>query len=488
LGDVGAAAIVTMGVQQFRGLAADSREVKPGYLFAALSGSKTDGARFIEDAVKRGAIAVLGVPAAADSAKALGVRFIAAANPRLRLAELASEFYAAQPGVIAAVTGTNGKTSVASFLRQIWAFQGRQAASLGTIGIDAPSGHVPLGHTTPDPVRLHAELARLKHEGVDHLALEASSHGLDQYRLDGVKISAAGFTNITRDHLDYHASFENYLSAKLRLFRELVKEGGVAVVNADADHSGDFLAAAEKRRLRILTVGERGESLTLVKRVPHTGGQDLTLRYSGREHAIALPLAGSFQASNALVAAGLALGLGDAAEKVFAALATLKGAPGRLELVARTAEGAPIYVDYAHTPDAIETVLKALRPHVKGRLHIVFGCGGDRDRGKRPLMAEAATRNADAVIVTDDNPRSEDPAAIRREVMLAAPGAREFANRAEAIAQAVAALAAEDTLVLAGKGHEDYQIVGNEVQPFSDRAEAVKAARAGGGTALGEFA
>ncbi len=477
-----------MGVQQFRGLAADSREVKPGYLFAALSGSKTDGARFIEDAVKRGAIAVLGAPAASDSARSLGVRFIAAANPRLRLAELAAEFYAAQPSTIAAVTGTNGKTSVASFLRQIWAFQGWQAASLGTIGIDAPSGHVSLGHTTPDPVRLHAELARLKNEGVDHLALEASSHGLDQYRLDGVKISAAGFTNITRDHLDYHASFENYLSAKLRLFRELVKQGGVAVVNVDADHSGDFLAAAEKRRLRILTVGERGESVTLVSRTPHASGQELTVRYSERDHAIALPLAGSFQASNALVAAGLALGLGDEADKVFAALATLKGAPGRLELVARTGEGAPIYVDYAHTPDAIETVLKALRPHVKGRLHIVFGCGGDRDRGKRPLMAEAATRYADSVIVTDDNPRSEDPAAIRREVMLAAPGAREFGNRAEAIVQAVAALAAGDALVLAGKGHEDYQIVGHEVQPFSDRAEAVKAARAAGGTALGQSA
>ena len=482
------AAIVTMGVQQFRGLAADSREVKPGYLFAALSGSKTDGARFIEDAVKRGATAVLGAPAAADQAKGLGVRFIAAANPRLRLAELAAEFYAAQPSTVAAVTGTNGKTSVASFLRQIWAFQGRPAASLGTIGIDAPSGHVSLGHTTPDPVRLHAELARLKNEGVDHLALEASSHGLDQYRLDGVKISAAGFTNITRDHLDYHASFENYLFAKLRLFRELVKDGGVAVVNADADHAGDFLAAAERRRLRILTVGERAESLILLNRTPHERGQDLTLQYAGREHRIGLPLAGSFQASNSLVAAGLALGLGDPADKVFAALATLKGAPGRLELVACTRQGAPIYVDYAHTPDAIETVLEALRPHVKGRLHIVFGCGGDRDRGKRPLMAEAATRYADAVIVTDDNPRSEDPAAIRREVMLAAPGAREIGNRAEAIAQAVAALEAGDALVVAGKGHEDYQIVGNEVQPFSDRAEAVKAARAGGGTAMGERA
>ena len=469
---MGAAAIVTMGVQQFRGLAADSREVKPGYLFAALSGSKTDGARFIEDAVKRGAIAVLGAPAAADSAKALGVRFIAAANPRLRLAELASEFYAAQPGVIAAVTGTNGKTSVASFLRQIWAFQGRQAASLGTIGIDAPSGHVPLGHTTPDPVRLHAELARLKHEGVDHLALEASSHGLDQYRLDGVKISACGFTNITRDHLDYHASFENYLSAKLRLFRELVKEGGVAVVNADADHSGDFLAAAEKRRLRVLTVGERGESLTLVNRTPHMRGQDLTLRYSGREHRIALPLAGSFQASNTLVAAGLALGLGDAADKVFAALATLKGAPGRLELVARTAEGAPIYVDYAHKPDALETVLTALRSHAAERLVVVFGCGGDRDAGKRPMMGAIAHRLADKVIVTDDNPRSERPEIIRAAILAACPDASEIGDRRAAIESAIAGLASGDLLVIAGKGHETGQIVGNTVHPFDDAAVA----------------
>jgi UDP-N-acetylmuramoyl-L-alanyl-D-glutamate--2,6-diaminopimelate ligase len=257
-------------------------------------------------------------------------------------------------------------------------------------------------------------------------------------------------------------------------------------VNVDAEHSRDFLAEAQKRRLRVLSVGERGESLTLVNRRAHAGGQDLTLRYAGREHSIALGLAGSFQASNALVAAGLALGLGDVADKVFAALATLKGAPGRLELVARTRQGAPIYVDYAHTPDAIETVLKALRPHVKGRLHIVFGCGGDRDRGKRALMAEAAVRCADAVIVTDDNPRSEDPAAIRREIMLAAPAAREIGDRAQAIGSAVAALGAEDALVIAGKGHEDYQIIGTDVQPFSDRAEAVKAARASGGAAMGE--
>ena len=482
------AAIVKTGVQEFRGLAADSREVKPGFLFAALSGSKTDGARFIEDAVKRGAAAVLGSAGAAEQAKRLGVRFIAADNPRRRLAELAAEFYGAQPACVAAVTGTNGKTSVASFLRQIWAFQGRRAASLGTIGIDSPSGHVSLGHTTPDPVRLHAELARLAHEGVDRLALEASSHGLDQFRLDGVRISAAGFTNITRDHLDYHASFDDYLAAKLRLFSELVTDGGPAVVNADADHAGDFIATAEKRRLRLLTVGARGESLRLVAQDPHRGGQDLIVSYGGRGHRIALPLAGSFQASNALVAAGLALGLGDPAEQVFAALATLKGAPGRLELVARTRHGAAIYVDYAHTPDAIETVLKALKPHVKGRLHIVFGCGGDRDRGKRPLMAAAAARLADVVILTDDNPRSEDPAAIRREALAGASGAREIGDRAEAIRQAVAGLHADEALVIAGKGHEDYQIVGDEVQPFCDRDEAVKVARALGGAAVSEAA
>ncbi|HXJ00035.1 MAG TPA: UDP-N-acetylmuramoyl-L-alanyl-D-glutamate--2,6-diaminopimelate ligase [Micropepsaceae bacterium] len=485
---MGETKIVDMGVQGFRGLTADSREVKPGFLFAALSGTKIDGSRFIEDAVKRGAAAILAAPEAAPLAKKLGIPFIAAANPRRRLAQMAAEFYGAQPQGIAAVTGTNGKTSVASFLRQIWTFQGRRAASLGTVGIDSPSGHVSLGLTTPDPVRLHAELSRLKREGVDHLALEASSHGLDQYRLDGVEISAAGFTNITRDHLDYHTSFADYLAAKLRLFTDLVKDGGVAVVNVDSVHAEDFIAAAKRRRLKLLTVGVHGEDLRLIAQMPHASGQELTVLYQGREHKIALPLAGSFQASNAAVSAGLALALGDPAETVFAALATLKGAPGRLELVARTRQNAPIYVDYAHTPDAIETVLKALRPHVKERLHIVFGCGGDRDRGKRPLMAAAARRFADDVIVTDDNPRSEDPAAIRREVLAGAPDAREIAGRAEAIHYAVGQLGENDALVLAGKGHEDYQIIGAEVHPFSDRGEAVKAAIASGGIAVGDAA
>jgi UDP-N-acetylmuramoyl-L-alanyl-D-glutamate--2,6-diaminopimelate ligase len=483
-----AAEIVNTGVQEFRGLAADSREVKPGFLFAALSGTRTDGARFIEDAVMRGAVAVMGTPEISGLATKLGVRFIPTSNPRQRLAQMAAEFYGAQPSVIAGVTGTNGKTSVASFLRQIWTFQGRRAASLGTIGIDSPSGHVSLGHTTPDPVRLHADLHRLKERGVDHLALEASSHGLDQYRLDGVQISAAGFTNITRDHLDYHANFANYLAAKLRLFGELVKEGGTAVVNADADHAQEFIAVAARRRLSLLTVGREGDGLQLLAQAPHVGGQDMTVLFQGSEQKIALPLAGSFQASNALVAAGLALALGDSAQGVFAALTKLKGAPGRLELVARTRQDTAIYVDYAHTPDAIETVLKALRPHVRGRLNVVFGCGGDRDRGKRPLMAAAAERFADEVVITDDNPRSEDPAAIRREALAGAPGAREIADRAEAIHHAVAALREHDTLVIAGKGHENYQIVGTEVHPFSDRDEAVKAARAVGGIAVSEAA
>ena len=485
---MGEAEIVNTGLQGIRGLTADSRDVKPGFLFAALSGTKTDGSRFIEDAVKRGATAVLGMPEAADQANRLGVSFISDPNPRRRLAQMAAEFYGAQPSVVAAVTGTNGKTSVASFVRQIWSFQGRRAASLGTIGIDSPAGHVSLGHTTPDPVRLHAELARLKQNGVDHLALEASSHGLDQYRLDGVEISAAGFTNITRDHMDYHPSFADYLAAKLRLFNVLLKQDGAAVVNADADHAYEFIAAAERRGLRLLTVGSRGDGLRLIAQTPHAGGQNLTVAYEGREQRIALPLAGSFQASNALVAAGLALVLGDPAQSVFAALSTLKGAAGRLELVARTRHRAAIYVDYAHTPDAIETVLNALRPHVKGKLHIVFGCGGDRDRGKRPLMAQAAARCADVIIVTDDNPRSEDPAAIRREVLAGAPNAREIGNRAEAMRYAIESLGENDALVIAGKGHENYQIVGSEVHPFSDRDEAVKAARAVGGMAVSEAA
>jgi len=482
------AASVSEVVKQFRGIAADSREVQPGFLFAALAGTRTSGARFIEDAVKRGAVAVLGDRDCADTAQALGIQFIAATNPRQELARMSAEFYGLQPSTIAAVTGTNGKTSVAAFVRQIWTSQGRKAASLGTVGIDSPAGHVSLGHTTPDPVRLHAEIARLRQQGVDYLAMEASSHGLDQYRLDGLKLAAAGFTNITRDHLDYHASFENYLAAKLRLFSELLPDSGAAVINSDAEHAQDFIAVSRRRQLRVLTVGRSGTALRLVAQSPLPAGQSMVIRYQDREFRIALPLAGEFQASNALVAAGLALAVGDPADAVFAALESLKGAPGRLELVARTRDGAAVFVDYAHTPDAIETVLKAIRPHVGGRLHILFGCGGDRDRGKRPLMAAAAAQFADSVIITDDNPRSENPAAIRKEALAGAPGAREIGGRSEAIREAIGALKSGDALIIAGKGHEDYQIVGNQVLPFSDRNEAVTAVRALGGMAEHEAA
>ena len=481
-GKVGKSPMETM--KQFTGLASDSREVKPGYLFAALPGTKANGAEFVKDAAQRGAIAVLGRPEVASSAAKAGVRFIADENPRKALARYAAAFYAAQPATVAAVTGTNGKTSITVFLREIWTALGKRAASMGTIGVVAPQGEIKLNHTTPGPVELHGILAGLKRDGVDYLAVEASSHGLDQYRLDGVEIAAAGFTNITRDHMDYHPTHDAYLACKLRLFRELVRGGGVAVVNADAEHGENFIAASKARGLRLLTVGEKGDDLKLLERVPHGDGQALKIAYAGNRYAVELPLAGAFQASNALVAAAFAIGLGEEPGAVFAALAGLKGAPGRLERVAAAKGGAPIYVDYAHTPDALETVLTALRPHTDGKLSVVFGCGGDRDRGKRPLMGAAAAHYADRVIVTDDNPRNEPADSIRREIMAGCPGATEIAGRAEAIHAGIAALGESDTLVIAGKGHESGQIVGDVVHPFSDRDEAIKAAISLGGRAV----
>ena len=472
-----------LGVKEFTGLTSDSRKVKPGYLFAALAGSKTDGAKFVKDAVTRGAVAVLGAPAMAVEVAALGVRFIPDENPRAGLALYAAAFFPGQPEIVAAVTGTKGKSSIVAFLREIWTALGKPAASLGTVGVTGPKGSVPLSHTTPDPVEIHELLAKLKQDGVDHLAIEASSHGLDQYRLDGVTISACGFTNITRDHMDYHPTFEDYLAAKLRLFTEVVKEDGVAVVNADAVHAERFIAAAKTRGLKLITVGRKGDTIRLDRREDRGGAQALTLHYSGKIFYVELPQAGEFQASNALVAAGLAIGLGSDAAKVFKALEDLKGAPGRMEKVAFAKSGAPIYVDYAHTPDSLEKILEALRPHTAGNLHVVFGCGGDRDKGKRPLMGAVAVKLADDVIVTDDNPRSEDPGVIRGEILAAAQGAREIGDRAEAIQAAVKALGTGDVLVIAGKGHETGQYVKGEVYPFSDREQAIAAATAMGGRA-----
>ena len=467
----------------FSGLASDSRDVKPGYLFAALPGVKTNGVEFLNDAVARGAAGVLARPEVAPSAKALGVTFIAADNPRLALARRAAAFFGAQPDVVAAVTGTKGKSSVVAFVREIWTALGYPAASLGTVGVVTPAGEKPLKHTTPDPIEVHRLLAQLKTDGIDHLAIEASSHGLDQYRLDGVRIAACAFTNITRDHMDYHADFEHYIAAKLRLFAEVVRDAGIAVVNAEAEHADRFIQAARKRGLRVSTVGENGETIRLVCSHGRSDSQSLTLAFDGTTYNVELPLAGAFQASNALVAAAIVIGLGAKPAKVFAALAHLKGAPGRLEKVAYAASGAPIYVDYAHTPDSLEKVLAALRPFVSGKLHVVFGCGGDRDKGKRPLMGAAAAKEADYVIVTDDNPRTEDAAAIRAQVLAGVPGAREVGDRAAAIHAGIGGLASGDILVIAGKGHETGQIVGTEVRPFSDREEVLKSALALGGRA-----
>ena len=473
--------VVAGGDREITGLTADSRVVAPGFLFAALPGVNADGGAFIADAVKKGAAAVLGA-GSVHGRLANDVAAIIDDNPRQRLAQIAARFYARQPATVVAVTGTNGKTSIASFVRQIWTQLGQRSASFGTVGVVTDTKTQPLSHTTPDPIEIHRILAELAGEGIEHVAFEASSHGLAQYRVDGVKLKAAAFTNLTRDHLDYHPTFEAYEQAKLRLFSEVLPPDGVAVINADSPASEAFAKVARARGQRLLMVGEAASDLKLVERTPLGDGQKLGVRWNGRSYAIDLPLAGGFQASNALVAAGLVIGLGAEAGDVFGALQSIKGAPGRLEKVAKAPSGAPIYVDYAHTPDAIETVLQALRPHTSGKLWIVFGCGGDRDPGKRPLMGAAAARFADKAIVTDDNPRTEDPALIRKAVMAKANGASEIGDRAQAIETAIKALAADDVLVIAGKGHESGQIVGKETRPFNDadvaRAVAQRLARA----------
>lgn len=455
------------------GLTADSRAVGPGFLFAALPGAKADGAAFASDAVARGAVAILGGEALRG--RDFGVPVICDANPRLRLALMAARFHPRQPGTIVAVTGTNGKTSVASFTRQIWASLGYSAASFGTVGIVSAKGVRGLSHTTPDPVEIHRLLDELAGEGVTHAAFESSSHGLAQHRADGVRLKAAGFTNLTRDHLDYHQTLEAYEAAKLRLFCEVLPADGVAVINADGAGAGAFIAAVRRRGTRLISVGAQGEDLRMTARSPVGDGQQVSVTWQGRAHDFLLPLAGAFQASNALVAAGLVLATGGVAAEVFAALRGLVGAPGRLEKIGTTAAGVPVYVDYAHTPDALETVLAALRPHTRGRLWVVFGCGGDRDAGKRPLMGAAAQALADRVIVTDDNPRTEDAGLIRAAVLKGATGAREIGDRARAIAAAIEGAAAGDVVVVAGKGHEAGQIVGRDVLPFND-ADEVRAA------------
>ena len=455
------------------GVTADSRRVEPGWLFAALPGSKVDGKSFVPAAMARGAAAVI----ANDDLPGLAAPVVRVGDPRRAYALAASAFFGDQPQVCVAVTGTNGKTSVAGFCRQIFAAAGHASASMGTLGVrmaDVRSGDeqlTPPGLTTPDAADVAQMLATLAERGVTHLALEASSHGIDQRRLDGVRLTATGFLNLTQDHLDYHGTMGAYRAAKLRLFEDLAPRGSTAVLNADSDAYPAFAAAAAANGLSIISVGAAGEGLTLIGRALTPHGQRLRVKAWGAEHDIVLPLAGAFQVSNALVAAGLAIAAGVQTEAVLAALEHLQGAPGRLQRIGEGPSGGEAFVDYAHTPDGLATVLAALRPHTTGRLIVVFGAGGDRDRGKRPRMGAIAADLADIAFVTDDNPRSEDPAEIRAEIRAGATGLVDVPGRAAAIAAAAAHLTAGDILVVAGKGHEQGQIIGSQVFPFDDVQE-----------------
>ena len=461
---------------EITGVTSDSRKVAPGFLFAALPGTQVDGAAFIPAALKAGAAAIL----AADSVQGLSAPTVHAIDPRRAYALAASVFWGHQPNVVVAVTGTNGKTSVATFCRQIFAAGGYAAASLGTLGVCTaiPTAGTIVeeqltgpGLTTSDAAELAQMMARLAMAGVTHAAMEASSHGIDQRRLDGVTLTAAGFLNLTQDHLDYHGTMDAYRAAKLRLFDTLLPRGRAAILNADSEAFPAFAAAAVTSGHTVMSVGAMGQSLTLTERTLLVDGQRLRIRHLDRDHDILLPLAGAFQAGNAMVAAGLCIAAGQAPDAVFAALEKLEGAPGRLQRVGTGALGGEAYVDYAHTPDGLRTVLAALRPHASGRLIVVVGAGGDRDRGKRPQMGAIADDLADIAIVTDDNPRNEEPREIRAEVLAGGKNLREIANRRQAIGETVALLRHGDVLVVAGKGHEQGQLVAGKMLPFDDVAE-----------------
>ncbi len=449
------------------GLSSDSREIAPGFVFAALPGTLADGTQFISQAVGKGACAVLVGEEVDIDELSIAVPVLRSRVPRRAFAMMASRFYGRQPEIAVAVTGTSGKTSVVEFTRQILGSLGLPAASIGTIGVVKPDGSTYGSLTTPDPVNLHKTLAELSREGVTHLAFEASSHGLAQHRLDGVKLRAGAFTNLGRDHLDYHPTLEDYMAAKMRLFRELLQPGQVAVINMDGEKAAEVLSCAQERGLKCLTVGREGTTLKLLRADPEGFSQRLEISTEGRRFEVVLPLVGAYQVENALTAAGLALAVGCDIEGVLEALGSLKGVKGRLDIVGEVGGGLAV-VDYAHKPEALRAALSAVRPFVSGRLICVFGCGGDRDRGKRPIMGAIGAEMCDMVIVTDDNPRTEDARSIRAEILKAAPGALEIADRGEAILHAVSMMKQGDVVVVAGKGHETGQIVGHEVLPFSD--------------------
>ncbi|WP_409360781.1 UDP-N-acetylmuramoyl-L-alanyl-D-glutamate--2,6-diaminopimelate ligase [Bartonella heixiaziensis] len=458
---------------EITGISADSRQILPGYVFVALQGNQGDGRHYINDALKRGAQAI--VTDCNAVLENLSVPLLRVRDVRHSLAIAAARFYSSQPETIVAVTGTSGKTSVVSFVRQIWTHVGLCAASIGTVGVFSPYRNDSGSLTTPDPVVLQRLLYEISNEGVTHAALEASSHGLDQCRLDGVRLTAGAFTNLGRDHMDYHTSVEDYLRAKMRLFDTLLPQDFPALIFADDVYSQKVIDTITQARRRVLTIGRKGQFIT-INRIEHQRSkQCVECRVENNIYTFDLPLAGDFQVSNALLAAGLAIATGVSPDKVFHSLETLQGAPGRLELVGKTENNAPVYIDYAHKPEALEQVLLSVRPFTQGRLILVFGCGGDRDRGKRSLMGKIAENKADIVIVTDDNPRTEEPEKIRKDILQAVPKAMEIADRGEAIAYAVGILQAGDTLIIAGKGHENGQIIGQKTYPFSDRLKAIEA-------------
>ena len=458
-----------MGDVDVTGFALDHRQVAPGNVFGAFVGARFNGEDYIAEAVQRGAVAVV----ARAEARVVGAKHIVAAQPRLAFARLAAQYYAPYPDTIVAVTGTNGKTSTVEMTRQLWRMMGHRSASIGTLGVTTADDQVRTGLTSPDIVTFLSNMAGMRRMGISHVAYEASSHGLDQFRAEGVPVKAAAFTNFSRDHLDYHGDMDAYFAAKMRLFDEVVADDGTAVVWAD-DHarSNEVIARAMARGLALITVGEAGETIRLVSRTSTPLGQSLVLLHAGQEHRLNLPLIGAYQAANVLVAAGLVLATGGEWAATLLSMGRVAPVRGRLERAVISRDGAPVYVDYAHTPDAVDAAIAALRPHVAmadgGRLITVIGAGGDRDEGKRAGMGEVAARLSDVVIVTDDNPRSEDPAAIRRAMLTGAPGATEIGDRRSAIAAALAMARSGDIVLIAGKGHEQGQIVGDQVLPFDD--------------------
>ena len=446
------------------GFAIDHRKVAKGSLFGAFQGGRVNGEDYIAQAIERGAIGVIARP----QARVEGAVHLADPQPRRLFARLAARFYGPFPKVTVAVTGTNGKTSTVELVRQMWRIMGQRSASIGTLGVTTSDDQVSTGLTTPDIVTFLSNMAGLKRMGISHVAYEASSHGLDQYRAEGLPVAAAAFTNFSRDHLDYHADMDAYFAAKMRLFDEVVDAGGTAVVWTGDPRSAEVIDHSQRRGLKLITVGPGATTIALIDQTASPLGQALVVRHDGKDHRLTLPLIGAYQAANVLVAAGLLLATGTKFDAALSVMGRVSPVRGRLERAVISRAGAPVYVDYAHTPDAIEAAIAALRPHVTGRLITVFGAGGDRDTGKRAAMGEVAARLSDAVIITDDNPRTEDPAAIRAAILAGAPGAREIGDRRAAIAAAIAMAAAGDIVLIAGKGHEQGQIVKDRTLPFDD--------------------